>query len=49
MASFRAAMNQFDSAKAEAWEKAYSQIYTEKYHGAGEEKGSNYLIITPEV
>jgi hypothetical protein len=48
-ASFKMAMGQFDSAKAEAWDKAYGQLHSEKYHGAGEDKGSNYLIITPEV
>lgn len=48
-AAFRMAIKQFDSAKAEAWEKAYKQIYTEKYHGAGEDNGSKHLIITPEA
>lgn len=48
-ATFRRAMKEFDSAKAEAWEGAYKKVYIEKYHGAGEDKGSNYLIITPEV
>jgi hypothetical protein len=42
-------MAQFDSAKAEAWDKAYRKLHTEKYGGAGEDKGSNYLIITPEI
>jgi len=48
-ATFRWAMKEFDSAKAEAWEEAYKRLYIEKYYGAGEDKGSNYLIITPEV
>lgn len=47
--AFIQVMKNFDSSKADTWEKAYSQLYKEKYYGDGEDKGSTCLIIVPEV
>ncbi|KAJ5174715.1 uncharacterized protein N7482_000592 [Penicillium canariense] len=47
-AQYQSAVMSYDKEKAENWQHEYSRQWTEKFYGPGEDKGSQYIIITPE-